>query len=81
LTGREALETSGRPECPGQAALTGVQREILVLLCSGMTDAAAARTLGISTRTVKRHVRQAMEQVGARSRMELGIRLGRLGLL
>jgi DNA-binding NarL/FixJ family response regulator len=75
------LETIGRPECPDRAALTGAQREILVLLSSGMTDAAVARTLGISTRTVKRHVRQAMEQVCARSRMELGIRLGRLGLL
>ncbi|MBO2447200.1 response regulator transcription factor [Actinomadura barringtoniae] len=81
MTRREAVETTGRPESPDREALTGVQREILALLCSGMTDAAVARTLGISTRTVKRHVRQAMEHLGARSRLELGIRLGRHGLL
>ncbi|GGV18531.1 hypothetical protein GCM10010182_45040 [Actinomadura cremea] len=66
--------------CEG-GRLNGVQREIMALLTAGMTDAAVADRLGVCQRTVQRHVRRTMEQVGARSRLELGIRLARQRLL
>jgi DNA-binding CsgD family transcriptional regulator/DNA-binding MarR family transcriptional regulator len=54
-------------------------RQLLGLLASGATDAAIARTFGWSTRTVQRHVQQLMEQVGARTRFQIGMEAARRG--
>ncbi|WP_141584089.1 helix-turn-helix transcriptional regulator [Actinomadura sp. WMMA1423] len=50
-----------------------LQLSILRKLAAGMTDQAAANALKISPRTVQRQVHDVMEQLGARSRLELGI--------
>ena len=45
---------------------------VLQLLARGLSDAAIAQSLDISLRTVHRRISEAMEQLGARSRFELG---------
>jgi len=45
----------------------------LHLLERGLSDAAIAQTLDISPRTVHRRIAEAMEQLDARSRFELGV--------
>lgn len=46
---------------------------VLHLLERGLSDAAIAQTLDISPRTVHRRIADAMEQLGAHSRFELGV--------
>ncbi len=46
---------------------------VLHLLQRGLSDAAIAQTLDISPRTVHRRIAEAMEQLDARSRFELGV--------
>jgi DNA-binding CsgD family transcriptional regulator len=55
--------------------LTDRQREIAVRLLDGMTDAAIARALGVSVRTVAGEVRTLVDAVGARSRFQAASRL------
>lgn len=52
---------------------------VLRLLASGLDDDAVAATLGISVRTVRRRVAEAMQAYGAATRFELGCRYGRRG--
>ncbi|RFU41871.1 LuxR family transcriptional regulator [Actinomadura logoneensis] len=54
-----------------------LQREILGRLAAGLTDQAVAKELGVSPRTVQRHVRKAKEEFGVDSRFELGMRLAK----
>lgn len=61
------------------ATLDNHDRQLLGLLASGATDAAIARTFGWSTRTVQRHVQHLMEQVGARTRFQIGMEAARRG--
>jgi DNA-binding CsgD family transcriptional regulator len=61
--------------------LTVTQRGILCDLASGMTDEAVARKRGMCSRTVRRHITSAMQVFGARSRLELGMRVAVRGLL
>jgi DNA-binding CsgD family transcriptional regulator len=46
---------------------------VLHLLQRGLSDAAIAQTLDISPRTVHRRIAEAMEQLDARTRFELGV--------
>jgi DNA-binding NarL/FixJ family response regulator len=62
-------------------SMTELQLSILRKLAAGMTDQAAANALKISPRTVQRHVHDVMEQLGARSRLELGICLAATDLV
>jgi DNA-binding NarL/FixJ family response regulator len=72
----------GSAQVPGgDRFMSDQQYEVIVLLASGMTDEAVARKLDISPRTVQRHVHRIMELLGVRSRLELGIRLTKLGML
>jgi DNA-binding CsgD family transcriptional regulator len=70
-------------------AATGIQHElgsearqvIIRMLGDGATDDAIARTLGISRRTIARHVAEIMHCTGTLSRFQTGMRLAQLGLL
>lgn len=55
-----------------------ITARVLSLLCSGYTDAAAARELGCSIRTYRRHVADLMGRLNARSRFQAGARAGQL---
>ncbi|MCT7356788.1 helix-turn-helix transcriptional regulator, partial [Streptomyces sp. 15-116A] len=55
--------------------------QVLERLRSGQTDASAARELGVSLRTYRRHVAEIMRVLGAGSRFQAGARAVELGLL
>lgn len=58
--------------------LSDRQREVARGLLEGLTDAAIARSAGVSVRTVASEVRLLMDAVGARSRYQTAVRLLRL---
>jgi DNA-binding CsgD family transcriptional regulator/DNA-binding MarR family transcriptional regulator len=53
--------------------LDGRDQQLISLLASGATDAVIARTFGWSMRTVQRHIHELMEEVGARTRFQIGM--------
>ncbi len=59
--------------------LTEIERHVLSLLLAGLTDRSVAMQLGVSERSVQRHVRAVMDRVGAESRVQLGWRAAQLG--
>lgn len=65
------LNRSGSKD--GAPVLDGRDQQLISLLASGATDAAIARTFGWSIRTVQRHIHELMEQVGARTRFQIGM--------
>lgn len=56
-------------------------RAVLNALNLGLIDEAAARRLGMSLRTYRRHIADLMTVLGVRSRFQIGVRAARLGLL
>jgi sugar-specific transcriptional regulator TrmB/DNA-binding CsgD family transcriptional regulator len=58
-----------------------VRKPLLGLLAAGLTDEAIARHLGWHPRTVQRHVRALMEDLGAQTRFQAGLQAARRGLL
>ena len=59
-----------RPAAERLHSLTRREREILDLLAQGLTGAAAAERLFLSPDTVRTHVRNAMEKLQARTRVQ-----------
>lgn len=73
------LNRSGSTET--EASMSPLDRQLLGLLASGATDAVISRTFGWSIRTVQRHVHELMQQVGARTRFQIGMEAVRRGWL
>lgn len=70
------------PDDPGAAGrLPPGQETVLRLVLTGMTDATIARHLGISERTVRRHVGGLLERLGASNRITLAVTAVREGWL
>ncbi|MGF1428608.1 LuxR C-terminal-related transcriptional regulator [Kitasatospora sp. LaBMicrA B282] len=69
-----------RPDDP-DTGLSDTERELLRLLGTGLTDDAAGQRLGISSRTVGRHMASIMERLQATSRFEAGIKAAQRGWL
>ncbi|MHA6757881.1 helix-turn-helix transcriptional regulator [Streptacidiphilus sp. PAMC 29251] len=69
-----------RSEDP-ETGLTDTERQLLQLLGTGLTDDTAGQRLGISTRTVGRHMASVMERLNATSRFEAGIKATQKGWL
>ncbi|WP_202533908.1 MULTISPECIES: helix-turn-helix transcriptional regulator [unclassified Streptomyces] len=61
-----------RPYLREVAELSAVDRQILQLMLSGLTDAATAKQLGTSPRTVQRRLRALMDLASVTSRLQLG---------
>jgi len=57
------------------------QRTLLGLLAVGLTDEAIGRQLGWHPRTVQRHVRRLMSELGAQTRFQAGLQAARRGWL
>jgi DNA-binding CsgD family transcriptional regulator len=64
---------------PLVAELTSREREIVGLLCGGLTYAEIAQTLVISEKTVSSHVSNILRKTGSTSRVELTRRMTHLG--
>ncbi|MCS0636323.1 response regulator transcription factor [Streptomyces sp. LP05-1] len=63
------------------AALTGREREVLVLVGGGHSNDEIARRLAVSPLTVKTHVNRAMAKLGARDRAQLVVTAYESGLI
>ncbi|MER5639947.1 LuxR C-terminal-related transcriptional regulator [Kitasatospora sp. NPDC002227] len=61
--------------------LSATERELLRLLGGGLTDETAGVRLGMSVRTVRRHMASIMERLNASSRFEAGIKAAQKGWL
>jgi len=61
--------------------LTPLEQRILHQLCLGAKDVSAARMLGISVRTYRRHVTAVCVRLNASSRFEAGVKAARAGLV
>ena len=67
---------------PGyQGVSDELRRSILQLLGQGLKDEGVARKLGMSVRTCRRHIAALMQELGAESRFEAGVKAAQLGLL
>lgn len=55
--------------------LTGRERDVLELLCRGLTNAAIASTLAVTEKTVKNHLNRSFAKLGVHSRTEAVHRL------
>lgn len=65
----------------GGDGLSEQQQAALRMLATGMKDEKIARNLGVSLRTVSRMLSELMQELGASSRFEAGVRAVRLGWL
>ena len=72
----EALQVPTTPP-----AASELDRSVLMLMSSGVKDEAAARQLGISDRTYRRHVADILVRLGASSRFQAGVEAVRRGWL
>lgn len=61
--------------------LSAAERELLLLLSTGITDETAAKRLGVSLRTVRRQMAALMERLAATSRFEAGLKAAQRGWL
>ncbi|MFD0112490.1 LuxR C-terminal-related transcriptional regulator [Streptomyces sp. NPDC058320] len=57
----------------GPAGLDERSRQIVLLLSGGLKDESIARVLGVSRRTVQKHVSSIMETLGARTRFQAAL--------
>lgn len=58
-----------------------LRTQVVRLLTTGQKDVAAARELGLSVRTYRRHVAELMQSLDADSRFQAGVHAARFGLL
>ncbi|MGW0819471.1 helix-turn-helix domain-containing protein [Streptomyces viridiviolaceus] len=68
-------DTADSPDLPA------IDRKLLSLLVAGVADKAIASQLGLSRRTVQRHIQRMMERAGAGTRMQLAWQAARRGWL
>ncbi len=71
------LFTSPAAETDGE--LSAVDRELVALLAAGLKDEAVGRQLGLSERTVRRHIADLVTRLGATSRFQAGAQAVRRG--
>ena len=64
-----------------EARLTGRELTVLPLLAEGLTAAAIGRRLGISTRTVHKHLEHVYAKLGTADRLTTVLRARQMGLL
>jgi DNA-binding CsgD family transcriptional regulator len=76
--GAQALEEALAAAAPAASEL---DRSVLMLMSSGVKDEAAARQLGISDRTYRRHVADILLRLGSSSRFQAGVEAVRRGWL
>ncbi|WP_405847730.1 response regulator transcription factor [Streptomyces sp. NBC_01518] len=76
-----AASPETREEMPADSRLTPRQVAVLLLLADAMTASAIARRMGISVRTVHKHVEGVYRKLGTRDRVSTVLRAQEMGLL
>ncbi|MEU3522697.1 helix-turn-helix transcriptional regulator [Streptomyces sp. NPDC038707] len=66
---------------PNDTSLNNVRNAILKMLACGLKDDVIARRVGISSRTLRRHIAAIMEELGAESRFQAGAAAASAGLI
>ncbi|WP_051366966.1 helix-turn-helix transcriptional regulator [Hamadaea tsunoensis] len=66
---------------PGRALTDARTRDILDLMAAGLIDDAIARALGVSRRTVQKHISDLADALGARTRFQIALLAADKGLL
>ncbi|MBM2616005.1 AAA family ATPase [Actinoplanes sp. LDG1-06] len=74
-TGTPDPVEAGPPECLPQ--LSRAERQVALLIASGMTNIAAARQLHLSPHTVDSHLRKVFQKLEIHSRVELAVVVAR----
>lgn len=69
---RALLDARHRPRS-GAAPLTDREKEVLGLVCEGLANKQIARRLGISERTVKAHLGNVFQRIGATDRTQAAL--------
>jgi DNA-binding CsgD family transcriptional regulator len=77
------VQVLGEAAAPGETApsLSPREHETLTLLAAGYSTAQMAETMGISTETVRNHVKRVLKTLDARSRLEAVAKGRRAGLI
>lgn len=78
---RVATAAAETPVAGWAARLTDRERDVLGLVCEGLTNAEIARRLVVSTETVKTHLSSLLAKSGTRHRTELVVRAFQGGLV
>ncbi len=78
LAHRGATPLAARANASG---LSARDSRIFTLMAAGLTDAAIARRLGVSTRTVERRTSWLLEHIDATTRFQAGVKAARAGLI
>jgi predicted DNA-binding transcriptional regulator len=81
MTMTEDLWARAVPVPVGPTTEHEIDYPLLTLMAAGVKDAAIARQLGVSVRTVHRRVAALMDALGADTRFHAGVQAGRLGWL
>lgn len=68
-------------DAPGEDPIGEEDRQLLILLVSGLKDEAIARQLGWSVRTMRRRMSRLLESLGAANRFQAGVIAARSGWL
>ena len=74
-------ELASKPDQAGRPHLSGREREVLDLLAEGCSNRMIARRLQVSEATVKGHVSNLLDKLGASSRLEALVRASDAGLI
>jgi len=74
-------DAAGRPEPPELARLTEREREVLIGLAHGMSNAEIARALFLGEATIKTHVSNCLAKIGVRDRVHAVIYAYEAGLV
>ena len=71
------LDAPQQPDRQPPVLCNPTTRTTLGLLSAGLSDQAIARRLGCSERTVQRHILRMTEAVGAKTRFQAALHIGR----
>jgi pimeloyl-ACP methyl ester carboxylesterase/DNA-binding CsgD family transcriptional regulator len=66
-------QTGTREPVPGGGSLTARELQVADLIADGLTNAAIARRLGVSVRTVDAHVEHVRTKLGVRARAQIAV--------